>query len=424
MGKDVSNTHKPLIIPREQHNLSRKAVSKNALKVLYHLNKHGFHAYLVGGSVRDILLGKIPKDFDIATDAHPEQIKKLFRNCLLIGRRFRIAHIRFSNEIIEVTTFRAQDNSANTQHRLVSSEGMLLRDNVYGSIHEDVWRRDFSINALYYNIEDFTLVDYCNGLQDIAEKRIRIIGEPALRFQEDPVRLLRAIRLAAKFEDFHFEASTEAALIQKTALLTQVSPHRLFEEVLKLFHSGVGVITYRLLKKFGLFTLLFPLCIDDVEDIDYTRWLETACANTDSRILARKTVSPGFLFCVILWVALQKEVKFFMKTSTSYAIAYQKAIKVVIERQNLTTSFTRFCSQLMRDVWSLQPALIQRHPKRIKRLLFHPRFRAAYDFLLLRAQCGEISPEISEWWTQLLNSSLSEKERLIQQLNPPRKNKS
>jgi poly(A) polymerase len=415
-----SSIPKPLIIPRDQHCISRHAISKNALKVLYHLNKNGFQAYLVGGSVRDILLGKRPKDFDVATDAHPEQIKKLFRNCLLIGKRFRIAHIRFSHETIEVTTFRAQDSGKKNKNRLMSAAGMLLRDNVYGSIHEDATRRDFSMNALYYNIQDFTLVDYCNGLEDIAKKRIRMIGNPEQRFQEDPVRILRAIRLAAKFDNFRLDSETEQALIAQKALLTHVPGNRLFDEILKLFHSGYALNTYHLLKQYKLFELLFPALAEYMDNSEYNHWIETACQNTDARILEQKTVSPAFWFATALWIVVKKETQKHQSTSASPAMAYQKAIKHTIEQQQYVTPLTRLCSQMMREIWLLQPALIQRHPQRVKRLLLHPRLRAAYDFLLLRAQCDEIPNEIGQWWTTLLASDEKQKESMLHSRPLPR----
>lgn len=387
----------PRIIPRHHHHLSRQAISKNALKVLYHLQRHGFQAYLVGGSIRDILLGAVPKDFDIATDAHPEQIKRIFRNCLLIGRRFRIAHIRFPDEIIEVTTFRA--SASKSDHRRLSATGMLLRDNVYGSIHEDVWRRDFSINALYYNIRDFSIIDYCNGLDDIQHQRIRMIGSPEERYQEDPVRLLRAIRLAAKFPTFKFDEATEAALIQQAPRLTQVPSSRLFEETLKLFHSGSAVITYRLLKQYGLFQQLFPMLSVALEDIHAVRWIETALAHTDQRFRDDKPLSPAFLFAVLLWPVLMRETQCRITQAVSYSIAYPQAMREVIANQQKYIAITRFCSQMMQDIWLMQSGLVKRHPKQIKRLLMHPRFRAAYDFLLIRVECRELPETLGMWWT-------------------------
>lgn len=409
------NISQPNIIPRSQHNISRKAISKNALKVLHHFNKNGFNAYLVGGSIRDILLDKIPKDFDIATDAHPEQIKQLFRNCLLIGRRFRIAHVRFSNEVVEVSTFRAHIKGHN-QQRLLSPEGMLLRDNSYGSINEDAWRRDFSINALYYDVRNFTLIDYCNGLQDIQHKTIRIIGNPEQRYQEDPVRLLRAIRLAAKFEDFQFETDTKAALIKQSSLLTQVDGSRLFEEILKLFRGGQALLTYRLLKKYGLLQFLFPTLIDYIEDPHYTRWVETACRNTDARILARKTVSPAFLFAVFLWPAVIAETQKLKYSKLNQKMVYQKAIQYIIAKQHQYTTFTKMLSRILQEIWMLQPVLIKRYPSAVQRVVFHARFRAAYDFLLLRIEYQEIPEDIGKWWTHFLTLDIQQQETILQSL--------
>jgi poly(A) polymerase len=365
------------------------------------LHRNGFHAYLVGGSIRDILLGKQPKDFDVATDAHPEQIKKIFHNCLLIGRRFRIAHIRFPGETIEVSTFRAAESNGGA-HRVTSAEGILLRDNVYGSIHEDVWRRDFTLNALYYNIANFSLVDYSNALEDIAKRRIRMIGDPSKRYQEDPVRLLRAIRLAAKFPDFQFESTTENALIQQAGLLMHIPSGRLFEEVLKLFHSGHSILTYRLLQQYDLFKGLFPLLSATANDKNTIRWIETACLHTDQRLHENKTVSPSFLFSVLLWPALEQITQKQLEQGIPIGVAYLRAIKEVLVSQSRVTALNRICSQAMRDIWLLQPALVQKHPKKVRRLLSHLRFRAAYDFLWLRIECGDLPESVGTWWKKVV----------------------
>lgn len=406
-------TRSPQIIPYSHHNISQQFISPNALKVLRKLETAGFNAYLVGGCIRDILLGRTPKDFDIATDARPEQLKRLFRNCLLIGRRFRLAHIRFGSEIIEVTTFRAADAKQVRKHRALTQRGMLLWDNVYGTIDEDVWRRDFTINALYYNSRDCTLLDYCNGLNDLAERRIRIIGNPQKRYQEDPVRLLRAIRFISKL-DFQLAPDTKTALIQEAHLLEHVPSARLFEEVLKLFYSGKALVAYHLLKQYQLLQWLFPQIIPLTETTE--QWLEAACRNTDLRILEGKTVTPAFLFATLLWQPLQKIAPKYLTEKTSWRTACLQATSLVLAKQHQRTTLPRFCSQFIRDIWILQADFEQRRPSRIERLLHHPRFRAAYDFLLLRAQCHEVSGELATWWTTLQASSLEQQTALIQQL--------
>jgi poly(A) polymerase len=278
----------PLIIPRSEHSISRAAISPNALKVLYRLKEAGYQGFLVGGAVRDLLLGITPKDFDVATNALPEEVRRLFRNCRLIGRRFRLAHVHFGNEIIEVATFRAAaaperedteeadpDSESDgvegaraepiepaatydSEHRAFDRTGRILRDNIYGTIEEDVWRRDFAANGLYYSIEDFSIWDFVDGVRDVQARRLKLIGDPETRYREDPVRMLRAVRFAAKL-DFSIEPETEAPLAKLAYLLDGVPPARLFDECLKLFLSGFGLKAYRLLQKYGLFAHLFPL---------------------------------------------------------------------------------------------------------------------------------------------------------------------
>ena len=248
----------PTIITRDEHDISRRDISDNALKVLYRLKDAGYQGFLVGGGVRDILLGKQPKDFDIATDAHPEQVHKLFRNSILIGRRFRLVHVRFGREVIEVATFRASHLSSENSNQAKQSEsGMLLRDNVYGTVDDDAMRRDFTINAMYYNINGFTIHDFAGGIDDIEKRSIRMIGDPQARYREDPVRMLRAIRFAAKL-DFEIESATAEPMHTLGHLLEPIPAARMFEEVLKLLLSGNGEQTYYLLRDYDLFKCLFP----------------------------------------------------------------------------------------------------------------------------------------------------------------------
>ncbi|MGB5591837.1 MAG: polynucleotide adenylyltransferase PcnB, partial [Gammaproteobacteria bacterium] len=246
------------MVPRPDHNVSRSQISKNALRVLYRLKDAGYKAFLVGGGVRDLLLGREPKDFDIVTDALPDQVRSLFRNSRLIGRRFRLAHVHFGREIIEVATFRAaQDADVEDLDRQTDSGGRILRDNVYGDIDEDVWRRDFTCNALYYNIADFSIWDYAGGVQDIEAGTMRLLGEPEARYREDPVRMLRAVRFAAKL-GFRIDPASEAPLLELGELLAEVPAARLFDESIKLFLSGHAVQSYELLRRYNLFQHLFP----------------------------------------------------------------------------------------------------------------------------------------------------------------------
>ncbi|WP_281244160.1 polynucleotide adenylyltransferase PcnB [Candidatus Rickettsiella isopodorum] len=400
-------------MPRAEHTISRKDISHNALKVLYRLNQHKYSAYLVGGCLRDILLNQKPKDFDIVTNASPENIKKLFRNCLLIGRRFRLAHIRFGREILEVSTFRAQSKKKSFKHRKIATHGMLLRDNVYGTIEEDVWRRDFTMNALYYNIADFSLVDYCGGLADIQNKIVRIIGEPRLRYQEDPVRLLRAIRFAGKL-DFQLDAATAEPIQELAPLLRHVPPARLFEEVLKLFHHGQALKNYQLLQQYHLINELFPRPEQDEFDDTTDRLLELACKNTDKRIQQGKTVSPAFLFAVFLWPTVQTKAQQLIAQHTPTFIAYQHAVSYALSKQQKLITIPRRYSTTIREIWDLQHRLLQRRPFMLHRLMNHPRFRAAYDFLLLRAKMKEIDVEIAHWWARFLEADDDTRKQLIQ----------
>jgi poly(A) polymerase len=368
--------------------------------------------------LRDILLQQKPKDFDIATNASPESIKKLFRNCLLIGRRFRLAHIRFGREIIEVSTFRAQSKKKSFKHQKIAAHGMLLRDNVYGTIEEDVWRRDFTMNALYYNIADFSLVDYCGGMADIQNKIVRIIGEPRIRYQEDPVRLLRAIRFAGKL-GFQLDPATAEPIQELAPLLRHVPPARLFEEVLKLFHHGQALQTYQLLHQYQLLKELFPQTKDALDED--SKFLELACENTDKRVQQEKTVSPAFLFAVFLWPTVQAKAQQLMAQHTPQFVAYQHAVTYALSKQQKLITIPRRYSTAIREIWDLQHRLMQRRPFMVHRLMNHPRFRAAYDFLLLRAEIKEIDPDIAIWWKNFLDPDDETKKQLIQTVsNSPR----
>lgn len=383
--------------------------------MLHRLKQHGYSAYLVGGCIRDLLLGVKPKDFDIATDAHPEKIKKLFRNCLLIGRRFRIAHIRFGREIIEVTTFRADSKKKSFKHRTVAAHGMLLRDNVYGCIEEDAWRRDFTMNSLYYNIADLSIVDYCGGIADIQHRIVRIIGDPLTRYQEDPVRLLRAVRFAGKL-DFTLAAATGECIPRLAHLLRHVSPARLFEEVLKLFHHGRAFRTYQLLLHYQLLNELFPQTLACFDQEGTQKLLEIACKNTDQRVQQEKTVSPAFLFAVFLWPAVQAKVRRPSKRRSPSFVIYQQAISEILSEQQKQITIPRRYSAAIREIWDLQQRLNQPRPSMINKLIVHPRLRAAYDFLLLRAEIREISPDITAWWTEFLPATESRRKQLIEKM--------
>ena len=391
----------PTVIGRSEHCISRANISENALKVLYRLKKCGYQAHLVGGGVRDLLLGREPKDFDVATDAHPEEVKEAFRNCRLIGRRFRLAHVRYGREVIEVATFRSQqfqkmDGNQQTEN------GMLLRDNEYGTIEEDALRRDFTINALYYNIADFSVIDYAGGVADLEAGKLRLLGDPETRYREDPVRMLRAARFAAKL-GFNIDTATEAPIPELTSLLQDVPSARLYEEVLKLFLGGSAVNTFEKLRHYNLFAELFPLTDESLahEEHEFPLTLVLkGLENTDRRLAEGKPVTPAFLFAVLLWEPLRHRAEALQAGGLAAYPAIQQAAGEVLQEQVQRIAIPRRFSTPMREIWSMQARLNNTKGKRPHRLLAHPRFRAAYDFLLLRADAGEADPALAGWWTR------------------------
>ncbi|HSW70303.1 MAG TPA: polynucleotide adenylyltransferase PcnB [Gammaproteobacteria bacterium] len=414
----AKNTVQPIIIPRNEHSISRAAISQNALKVLYRLHGAGYGAYLVGGCVRDLLFGFRPKDFDIATDARPEDVRKLFKNCRLIGKRFRLAHILFGKEIIEVATFRTHHEKAHEQHAKKSHHGMILRDNVYGTIEDDVWRRDFTINALYYNIADFSVVDYTGGMQDIKNKLLRMIGDPEQRFLEDPVRLLRAVRFLGKLS-IHVSPETEKLLNQLSHSLQHVSPARLFQEVLKLFQEGATAATFELLHKYRLFEQLFSQTAETLNQPETKKLLDEALINTDARAKEGKTISPAFLLAVFLWrPVLQQSIHLKTEQLPPYA-ALEKALQSVLQIQAKQLAVPRTLLISVREICMLQHHFNYRYGSKPYRILEHPRFRAAYDLLILRTKAGEPVAEIAEWWTAFHLGDASAREKLLKTGNKP-----
>lgn len=397
----------PRVIPRPEHNISRSNISRNALKVMYRLREAGYQAFLVGGGVRDLLLGREPKDFDIATDAHPEDVRRLFRNCRLIGRRFRLAHVYFGRDIVEVATFRASgmENPADGDDALVvlDDEGRILRDNRYGSIDDDIWRRDFTANALYYNIEDFSIWDYAGGVDDIRAGVLRLIGDPEARYREDPVRLLRAVRFAAKL-GFRVDGESERPLRELAGLLDSVPPARLFDEVLKLFLSGHGVASYELLRHYGHFAQLFPATdrLLDSEDGDpYRALLLASLQNTDERVAEDEPVTPVFLFAVLLWGPVRRRAAELQADGESPIQAMLRAADEMADRQQGRVAIPRRITTPMKELMVMQLRLQRTRGRRVLGLLGQGRFRAAYDFLCLRAQVGEADPALAEFWTGL-----------------------
>jgi poly(A) polymerase len=412
-----STTHLPLVVSRDNHNISRKNISPAAIKIIRQLEDAGFTAYLVGGGVRDLLLGSQPKDFDVATNAKPEEIKRIFRSARIIGRRFQIVHVRIGRELIEVTTFRGHHDDGPTNAR--SDEGMLLRDNVYGTVETDAARRDFTVNALYYTLSNFSVHDYCGGLADIKLRTLRMIGDPVTRYKEDPVRMLRAVRFAAKL-GFNIEPNTAAPIHELGGLLANISEARLFEEVLKLFFSGSATATFHLLREYNLLKHLFPgadaaLKVGDKLGIAL---IEQSMINTDKRIRAEKTVTPAFIYAALLWPALQQEQARLVEKMPAQA-AYLEAAQSVISQQLTRTSIPKRFLIPMREIWDLQYRLPSRQGQRALRLLDHPRFRAAYDFLLMREDAGEDLVGLGSWWTNFQTADDDLREQMVKKLGKP-----
>ena len=388
------------IIPRSQHPVSRKSISRAALKVLYTLHEGGFEAHLVGGGVRDLLLGLNPKDFDVATDARPEQVKELFPSCRLIGRRFRLAHVRFGREIIEVATFRGSHHSGDEGQ--MDADGRIVRDNVFGDIEEDAVRRDFTINALYYNIADFSIVDYVGGCDDLKARTLRLIGDPATRYREDAVRMLRAARFRAKL-GFELAQDTRAPIEELRDMLLDIPTARLFEEALKLLQTGHAKSSFDALRELKLLQYLFPVAERHLEagTQGYAQLVENALANTDKRVAEDKPVTPAFLYAVLLWPEVQELAERHQSRGEAPVASYFLAADQVIPIQLRATSLPKRYSIPMREIWALQPRLIDARGKRAQRVLGHPRFRAGYDFLCLRAQSGETDLEAcARYWTE------------------------
>src|SRR5689334_7335827 len=386
-------------LAREEHGISRKNISQAALRVLYRLHEAGFAAYLVGGAVRDLMLGGHPKDFDIATNATPEEVRSLFRNCRLIGRRFRLAHVVFGREIVEVATFRGTTDDGTGDRHLV--DGRIVRENVYGSIEEDALRRDFTVNALYYDIADFSVRDYVGGMHDLEQHTLRLIGDPDSRYREDPVRMLRAARLAAKL-DFTIAPETAAPFARLGPLLADAPPARLFDESLKLFLSGYGLASFHALQTHGLLEHVFPTTARALKSEHADRFrvlMERTLASTDERVRADKPVTPAFLFAALLWEPVRAAAEELIAEGIEPVAAWTAASDRIMSEQAERVAIPRRFAGGIEEIWVLQPRFEQRIKKRVFRLLAHPRFRAAYDFLLLRSSESPALGELAEWWT-------------------------
>ena len=470
--RPVAPHNPPRIIPRAEHTVSRSHISPNALRVLYRLRDAGFQGFLVGGCVRDLLLGLEPKDFDVATDALPEQVKRLFRNCRLVGRRFRLAHVFFGQEIIEVATFRAASAPAQGEEpveegaeeeegaeadedglidqggpltevhaadfeaehldrvapppdadleRQFDATGRILRDNVYGTIDEDVWRRDFTANALYYNIADFSIWDYVGGAEDIAARRLRLIGDPETRYREDPVRMLRAARFEAKL-GFEIEPASAEPIERLRTLLGGVPPARLFDEMLKLFLTGHGARSLPVLRRRGMLDALLPNVAHYLSAHPGSlveRLLLQGLANTDARVSAGRSVTPTFLFALLLYGPIAAIIESMPPSRWHEISAILEACDQAVRDAQRHIAIPKRFSLGLREMFALQPRLEYPRGRRSLRLIGHPRFRAGYDLLLLRAQFGLASAERAQWWTDVQAASAEEQGRMADALAAP-----
>ena len=368
--------------------------------------------------MRDLLLGLRPKDFDVATGATPDTVRRLFRSSRIIGRRFRLAHVRMGREVIEVATFRASSEESAGDPDHVRVDGRIVRDNVYGTLEEDAWRRDFTVNCLYYDHRDHTVIDFTGGYADLRDRRLRLIGRAVDRYREDPVRMLRAVRFAGKL-GFEIEPETSRAIYDLAPLIESMPPARLHEEVVKLFMSGEGRRSYALLRRYGLFGHLFPeteACIEAEPDGVAAVMADKALESTDVRIGAGKPVTPGFLFAALLWEPVLQDSQACTARGMSAIQSYEAAGADVVERQIQHVSLPRRSSLMMREIWGLQPRLVNRQPGSgaPSRLLAHPRFRAAYDFLVLRAESGEDVAEQAKWWTRFQEAGDGERRSMLE----------
>jgi poly(A) polymerase len=419
----------PVILSSDIHGIDPALISKNAVRVTDALQQAGHRAFIVGGAVRDLLLGIAPKDFDVATDATPEEVQRLFRRARLIGRRFQIVHVQFGQEIIEVSTFRAlvdppaadaapprrlKRDELDRRTHAVDASGRVLRDNVWGEQHEDATRRDFTINAMYYDPATQTVLDYHNGMADMRARLLRMIGDPATRYREDPVRMLRVVRFAAKL-GFEIEDTTRAPIKELADLINNVPAARLFDEMLKLLLSGQALACLQRLRKEGLHHGLLPLLDVVLEQPHGEKFVTLALNNTDARVRAGKPVSPGFLFATLLWHDMQQRWQQYTENGEYPMPALHRAMDDVLDMQTEKLAIHKRFSADMREIWGLQLRLEKRSGRSALKLLEHQRFRAGYDFLLLRCESGELDASVGQWWTEFIDGDAAAREALLSQ---------
>jgi poly(A) polymerase len=406
----------PRVYGPAAHSVRRTQLSRGAQDVIRKLQQAGYKAFVVGGAVRDLLLGITPKDFDSATTATPEQVKPLFRRAFIIGRRFRLVHVHVGGEVIEVSTFRA----AQTGDDATDEHGRLITDNVYGTQAEDAARRDFTINALYFDPSDETIWDFVGGMTDIRARRMKLIGPPVTRFREDPVRMLRAVRLAAKL-GATIDTKTAEPIVRLAPLMQNVPPARLFDEMQKLLLSGHSVETLRSLREHGLSHGLLPLLDVIMEQPLGQKFIDAALAGTDARVRDGKGVSPAFLFATLLWHEVLVTWNQAKARGEKPLPALFDAMDKVLNAQAERIAIPRRFEATIKEIWSLQPRFEQRSGARPARLLEHPRFRAAYDFLVLRGESGEAAQALVDWWTDFQQAPDDAREAMLKPDEAPKK---
>ena len=410
-GKDKTapvDPTKPTVLGPLEHGINPEMVSANAVRVTQTLQDAGYAAFLVGGAVRDLLLAIKPKDFDIATNATPDQVKRLFRRAFIIGKRFQIVHVMFGQDLLEVTTFRGASVDAAPK----DEHGRVLRDNTFGLQHEDAIRRDFTINAMYYDPASQTVLDYHGGIKDIRNKTLRVIGVPEARYREDPVRLLRVVRFAARL-GFTIDPATSAPIAVMAPLINNVPAPRVFDEMLKLLMSGQALACLQQLRKEGLHHGLLPLLDVVLEQPLGEKFVRLALASTDARVREGKPVSPGFLFASLLWHQVVEKWTAYEASGEPAIPALHLAADDVLDSQTEKLALQRKIASDMRDIWAMQPRFERRVGKSPYKLLEHPRLRAGYDFLLLRCESGEIDAEIGKWWTDFMAADGPGREALL-----------
>ena len=403
----LDSTTQPETIPFKRHGIQAESLSRGARQVCQTLQAKGYQAYVVGGAVRDLLLGVKPKDFDVATDADPEEVHKLFRRSRLIGRRFKIVHVMFGEETVEVSTFRAGTGGEADEH------GRVLRDNVFGNREQDAARRDFTCNAMYFDPAELTVFDYHRGYKDVQAKTVRIIGDARLRYREDPVRMLRAVRFAAKL-GFHIHAQTSAPIRELAPLLENVPAARMFDEMQKLLLSGHAVACLKRLRSEGLHHGVLPMLDVILEQPMGERFVMLALAQTDDRVREERPVSPAFLFASLLWHEVLASWNGAKTRGERPIPALHDAMDNVLALQTDKLAIPRRFTAMMKEIWILQPRFEQRSGRRPHALLAQERFRAAYDFLELRAQSGEVPSELAEWWTEFQDVTPERREDMLQ----------